>query len=90
MAPLPKRGKFTVVPNADNLKQVRQLTCMYSCAFYTLNNIGTGHSQYKGRRYCPFEPGQVSKEEWLRRVKLEHNATTSAPPQREEDDAGET
>ena len=25
----------------------------------------TGHTQFKGKRYCPVESGQVSQEEWL-------------------------
>ena len=31
----------------------------------------TGHTQFKGKRYCPKESGHVSQEEWLARQKAE-------------------
>ena len=40
-------------------------------------SIGTGHTQYFGKRYCP-ELDTVSKEQWLADRKAEAAATTKA------------
>ena len=40
----------------------------------------TGHTQFKGKRYCPKESGQVSQEEWLAQQKAEA-AAKGAPQQ---------
>ena len=34
--------------------------------FVSITTGSAGHSQYKGRIYCPFVPGQLPKCEWLR------------------------
>ena len=39
--------------------------------FILLSNIETGHTQYRGYRYCPQAPGQVSPEEWKAARKAE-------------------
>lgn len=40
----------------------------------------TGHTQFKGKRYCPMESGQVSQEEWLAQLKAE--AAAKGAPQK--------
>ena len=47
---------------------------MLLCIIYI---IGTGHAQYRGKRYCP-ESDAVSKEEWLADRKAEAAATKAA------------
>ncbi len=50
----------------------------YSCRICNQPmNKQTGHAQYKGKRYCPNEPGQVSHEEWL----LQQKALAAAKSQ---------
>lgn len=34
----------------------------------------TGHSQYFGQTYCPDEPGQIPKEEWLAKKAADRKA----------------
>ncbi len=29
------------------------------------NQIDPGHTQFRGKRYCPSQDGQIPKEEWL-------------------------
>ena len=39
-------------------------------SIYILNNAGTGHSQFKTLRYCPFEAEQQeTKKQWHAKVK---------------------
>ena len=30
-----------------------------------------GHTQFRGQRYCPLAPGQISQGEWLQKKKDE-------------------
>lgn len=34
----------------------------------------TGHTQYRGKRYCPKAPGQILREEWLQLQREEATA----------------
>lgn len=38
---------------------------IYACKTCGEAMMTAGHTQYKGRRYCPQAPGQIPKEEWL-------------------------
>ena len=38
----------------------------------------TGHSQYFGQTYCPNEPGQIPREEWLAKKSAERKAKKAA------------
>lgn len=49
-------------------------------------NVKTGHSQFYGQVYCPFEAGQLPKDEWLAKKREERaekkkqdSATQSKP-----------
>jgi len=46
--------------------------------------VETGHTQYRGKRYCPNVPGQVPPEEWLAARKAEATVAR-ASQQRGED-----
>lgn len=44
---------------------------VYACRVCNQPMATEGHTQYKGRRYCPNAPGQIPKEEWLAQRKAE-------------------
>ncbi|PIK44872.1 hypothetical protein BSL78_18257 [Apostichopus japonicus] len=43
----------------------------YSCRVCGKGMSSTGHTQFRGKRYCPDAPGQVSKDEWLAKQRAE-------------------
>ena len=40
--------------------------------------LGTGHTQFRGKRYCPNVPGQNAKEEWQVFTKAEAESKKKA------------
>lgn len=38
---------------------------IYSCRVCGQPMVSEGHTQYRGKRFCPYAPGALSKEEWL-------------------------
>ena len=50
-------------------------TCKKCCQ---PQNKETGHSQYYGQTYCPYEEGQIPKSEWLKQKAEERKAKKSA------------
>ncbi|XP_078370309.1 uncharacterized protein LOC144654074 [Oculina patagonica] len=46
----------------------------YICRVCNEAMVGTGHTQFCGKRYCPNAPGQITKEEWLALRKAEAEA----------------
>lgn len=43
----------------------------YTCRVCKKPMTSEGHTQFCGQRYCPHEPGQIPKEEWLRQKREE-------------------
>ncbi|XP_078606607.1 uncharacterized protein LOC144879237 [Branchiostoma floridae x Branchiostoma japonicum] len=43
----------------------------YTCSVCNQPMTSEGHTQFRGQRYCPYVPGQVSREEWLALKKAE-------------------
>ena len=59
-------------------KKVRQA---YTCKkFQKPQTKETGHSQYYGQTYCPNEPGQLPKEQWLKAKAEERKAKKGSWP----------
>ena len=54
---------------------------VYSCRICGKPMTSPGHTQFRGQRYCPDEPGQMSKEEWLMLKKIEARAKAAAQQQ---------
>ena len=53
---------------------------VYSCRICGKPMTSARHIQFRGQRYCPDEPGQMSKEEWLMLKKIEAKAKAAVPP----------
>ena len=51
----------------------------YTCRVCSQAMVGTGHTQFRGKRYYPNAPGQIPKEEWLALRKAEADAKKQAP-----------
>ena len=51
----------------------------YSCRVCNQAMVGTGHTQFQGKRYCPNALGQIPKEEWLALRKSEAETKKDAP-----------
>lgn len=50
----------------------KNMTGMFSTKYLnTFTIAGSGHTQYKGQRYCPSAAGQIPKEEWLKNKREE-------------------
>ena len=43
----------------------------YTCTVCRRPMTSDGHTQYRGQRYCPLAPGQISQDEWLQKKKDE-------------------
>ena len=69
--PLARTTQWRRRKAADPVDYVRKVRCCNLCQHPTGS---AGHSQYKGRIYCPFVPGQLPKCEWLRLRRLEDEA----------------
>ena len=50
----------------------------YCCRVCGKPMTTAGHTQFRGQRYCPDAPGQVSKEEWLDQKRAEAAAKAAA------------
>lgn len=50
----------------------------YTCRVCKQQMVGSGHTQFRGQRYCPNAPGQIAKEEWLRLRRAEAEAKKHA------------
>ncbi|KAJ7384065.1 hypothetical protein OS493_024079 [Desmophyllum pertusum] len=51
---------------AEGLSTPKKKRMAYTCKTCNqLQSKETGHSQYFGQTYCPNEPGQITREEWL-------------------------
>ena len=46
----------------------------YSCKVCGKPMTSEGHSQFKGKRYCPHEPGVLPLDQWLQQRRAEANA----------------
>ena len=53
----------------------------YSCRVCNQQMTSTGHTQFRGQRYCPNAPGQISRKEWLAARKEEAKAKAAAKKQ---------
>ena len=53
----------------------------YSCRVCNQPMTSTGHTQFRGQRYCPNASGQISREEWLAARKEEAKAKAGAKKQ---------
>ena len=51
---------------------------VYTCQVCSKPMTSPGHTQYRGRRYCPEAPGQVPVAEWLQQRRAEAAATAQA------------
>ncbi|KAK3720983.1 hypothetical protein QZH41_018540, partial [Actinostola sp. cb2023] len=70
-----RRRKAMMEGNAPGSKVPRKT---YECRVCHLPMASEGHTQYKGKRYCPNAPGQISKTEWLAQRKAEDKAKAAA------------
>lgn len=50
----------------------------YTCRVCNQAMVRTGHTQFRGKRYCPNAPGQIPKEDWLTLRKAEAEAKKEA------------
>ena len=50
----------------------------YTCRVCGKEMTSSGHTQFRGQRYCPDAPGQISKEDWLAQRKAEAAAKLAA------------
>lgn len=62
--------------NGDKAAKAPRKT--YECRVCHLPMTSPGHTQYKGKRYCPNAPDQIPKEEWLAQRKAEDKAKSSS------------
>ena len=53
---------------------------VYTCRICGKPMTSAGLTQYKGQRYCPDEPGQMSKDDWLALKRIEAKAKAARPP----------
>ena len=53
---------------------------VYTCRICGNPMTSPGHTQYRGQRYCPEEPEQIPKEEWLALKKIEAKAKAALLP----------
>ena len=67
-----------LLPTSTTTKQRK----VYSCRICGKPMASPGHTQFRGQRYCPEQPGQMSKEEWLmlRRIEAKTKAATTPSP----------
>lgn len=67
-----------LLPTSTTTKQRK----VYSCRICGKPMASPGHTQFRGQRYCPEQPGQMSKEEWLmlRRIEAKAKAATMPSP----------
>ena len=51
---------------------------VYTCRVCKKPMSSEGHTQFRGKRYCPHAPGQVPREQWLQERKAEAAANAQA------------
>ena len=56
----------------------KALSKEYICKVCHKAMLGTGHTQFHGKRYCPNVPGQNPKEEWLVFIKADAESKKEA------------
>ena len=56
----------------------REVRKVYTCRVCNNPMTSGGHTQFRGKRYCPYTPGQVPREQWLQERKAEAAANAQS------------